>query len=247
MRTCSAFGLLSADDVAVSMQTRLLGVWCPPGPAGSSRGGSAEPASCCPRPSIRARREGGRVCALAAPASVEDVPSTTAQAGQALAFRSEQPAPALQRRVASLAALPISLPVDSSRSRSSGTLKPLPRDVENVADDPSLHNPLARMQRLGTGWMGVRAPALDAWRVCLHALLSWRCGPQALAAARPQQLRGDLWLTTTTVCRVCRRFLSTRASCWRTLLTCTARRGCSWRPRRARRGRCSGRWGGRRA
>lgn len=98
------------------------------------------------------------MCALAAPASVEDVPTTTAQAGQAWAFRLEQPAPPLQRRVASLAALPISLPVDSGSSRSSGALKPLPRNVENVADDPSLHNPLARMQRLGTGWMGVRAP-----------------------------------------------------------------------------------------
>lgn len=33
--------------------------------------------------------------------------------------------------------------------------KPLPRDVENRADDPSLNNPLKRMERLGTGWMGV--------------------------------------------------------------------------------------------
>lgn len=41
-------------------------------------------------------------------------------------------------------------------SSSAGTvLKPLPREVENLADDPSLHNPLQRMQRLGTGWMGV--------------------------------------------------------------------------------------------
>lgn len=34
-------------------------------------------------------------------------------------------------------------------------LKPLPRAVENVADDPSLHNPLQRLHRLGTGWFGV--------------------------------------------------------------------------------------------
>ena len=34
-------------------------------------------------------------------------------------------------------------------------LKPIPRDVEGPADDPSLHNPLQRMERLGTGWMGV--------------------------------------------------------------------------------------------
>jgi len=35
------------------------------------------------------------------------------------------------------------------------SLKPLPRAVENVADDPSLHNPLQRLHRLGTGWFGV--------------------------------------------------------------------------------------------
>lgn len=34
-------------------------------------------------------------------------------------------------------------------------LKPLPREVEGPADDPSLHNPLKRLERLGTGWMGV--------------------------------------------------------------------------------------------
>lgn len=34
-------------------------------------------------------------------------------------------------------------------------LKPLPRNVENIADDPSLGNPLERMQRMGTGWFGV--------------------------------------------------------------------------------------------
>ena len=35
------------------------------------------------------------------------------------------------------------------------SLKPLPRKVEGPADDPRLHNPLQRMERLGTGWMGV--------------------------------------------------------------------------------------------
>lgn len=34
-------------------------------------------------------------------------------------------------------------------------LKPLPRAVENVADDPTLHNPLQRLHRLGPGWFGV--------------------------------------------------------------------------------------------
>ena len=40
------------------------------------------------------------------------------------------------------------------RANSSDTLKPLPRAVESLADDPSLHNPLERMERLGTGWFG---------------------------------------------------------------------------------------------
>eukprot|EP00798_Chlamydomonas_sp_ICE-L_P007855 gene7855-1062_t len=34
-------------------------------------------------------------------------------------------------------------------------LLPLPTDVEGIADDPSVHNPLQRMERLGTGWFGV--------------------------------------------------------------------------------------------
>lgn len=34
-------------------------------------------------------------------------------------------------------------------------MKPLPRNVESPADDPTLHNPLKRMERMGTGWMGV--------------------------------------------------------------------------------------------
>lgn len=34
---------------------------------------------------------------------------------------------------------------------------PLPRAVENAADDPMLHNPLERMERLSTGWFGVIA------------------------------------------------------------------------------------------
>ena len=158
------------------MQTRLLG-WSygASRPAGPSRACHAKPGSWTPRSTFRARREGGTVpCASAAPASVADVPRA-AQAGQAFAFRLEQPAPALQRRAASLAALPISLPVKSSGSGSSGALKPLPRDVENVADDPSLHNPLARMQRLGTGWMGVRHAARAPGEAALHCKRAAPC------------------------------------------------------------------------
>lgn len=42
----------------------------------------------------------------------------------------------------------------SSSSSSSVGLKPLPRDVEGVADDVNLANPLQRMERLGTAWFG---------------------------------------------------------------------------------------------
>eukprot|EP00210_Caulerpa_lentillifera_P004540 g4332.t1 len=34
-------------------------------------------------------------------------------------------------------------------------LKPLPKRVESSTDDPSLNNPLARLERMGTGWFGV--------------------------------------------------------------------------------------------
>ena len=42
-----------------------------------------------------------------------------------------------------------------SRDTPSPALKPLPRKVEGLVDDPRLHNPLQRLERLGTGWMGV--------------------------------------------------------------------------------------------
>lgn len=34
---------------------------------------------------------------------------------------------------------------------------PLPRDVENLADDPNLQNPLQRSERMSTSWFGVSA------------------------------------------------------------------------------------------
>lgn len=34
-------------------------------------------------------------------------------------------------------------------------LMPLPREVEGLVDDPNVHNPLQRLERLGTGWFGV--------------------------------------------------------------------------------------------
>lgn len=64
-------------------------------------------------------------------------------------------------------AVPASVPRDASFVTSSflvdmptapnngGALRPLPRAVENVADDPRLANPLARQERMGTGWLAV--------------------------------------------------------------------------------------------
>lgn len=63
----------------------------------------------------------------------------------------------VQSVITSLTALPASLPIPTGEDRDTAVLKPLPRDVENVADDPSLHNPLARQERLSTGWFGVSA------------------------------------------------------------------------------------------
>jgi hypothetical protein len=47
-------------------------------------------------------------------------------------------------------------------------LLPLPRSVEGVADDPSIHNPLQRQERLSTGWFGV---ILEYEGVCVES--SW--------------------------------------------------------------------------
>ena len=68
------------------------------------------------------------------------------QASQARKFGPNQP------QLVCFAA-PASLP--ESAKDVPASLKPLPRAVENIADDPSLHNPLQRLHRLGTGWFDV--------------------------------------------------------------------------------------------
>jgi len=66
-------------------------------------------------------------------------------------------------------AAPVSVPIGASTQSSDKTdaltLKPLPKDVEGLVDDPSLHNPLLRLQRLGTDWMGV---ILELEGVCVE-------------------------------------------------------------------------------
>ena len=58
-----------------------------------------------------------------------------------------------------LPSVPISVPVllpAREAEAEQEMLMPLPRDVENLADDPQLQNPLQRLERMSTGWFGVR-------------------------------------------------------------------------------------------
>lgn len=70
------------------------------------------------------------------------------------------------------ALLPVPLK-DINHTEEEQILRPLPRDVENLADDPQLHNPLQRSERLSTGWFGVSsrltAPLADQQsHLCKH-------------------------------------------------------------------------------
>ena len=84
-----------------------------------------------------------------------------------------------QSFAASYAAVPASIPMPTGADDAVDVqLKPLPRNVESVADDPSLHNPLARLERLGTGWFGVSLSylaLLDLRPLALRAFNVWIC------------------------------------------------------------------------
>ena len=76
--------------------------------------------------------------------------------------------------ITSLAALPASIPAAPTGENSKEqALKALP-PLENVADDPSLHNPLARLERLGTGWFGVRSDPSSYGLHCIVSSLAWQ-------------------------------------------------------------------------
>lgn len=51
------------------------------------------------------------------------------------------------------ALLPV--PVRELQPTEEEALLPLPKDVENLADDPGLQNPLQRSERMSTNWFGV--------------------------------------------------------------------------------------------
>lgn len=59
---------------------------------------------------------------------------------------------ATQRVAYSTVSVPVKPVVEEAEA-----LQPLPRRVESPADEPSLHNPLERAERLGTSWFGVIA------------------------------------------------------------------------------------------
>lgn len=83
----------------------------------------------------------------------------------------------------SLTSTPAPVPVREVSDRAE--LKPLPRAVENVADDPALHNPLARQNRLSPGWMGVRALTshYGPGSFCTAAQSCWCYARQTCASA----------------------------------------------------------------
>eukprot|EP00798_Chlamydomonas_sp_ICE-L_P017414 gene17414-23714_t len=94
--------------------------------------------------------EGCRVRNLA-PASSSRVPRV--QVSRPTRMSSSQQAPRhIMARAHSY--VPVSV-VERLKEQEMEQLAPLPVDVEGLADDPSVHNPLQRMERLGTGWFSV--------------------------------------------------------------------------------------------
>ncbi len=51
----------------------------------------------------------------------------------------------------------IPVPVREIAPSEEEALMPMPKDVENLADDPNLQNPLQRSERMSTSWFGVSA------------------------------------------------------------------------------------------
>ena len=55
----------------------------------------------------------------------------------------------------------IPVPVREIAPSEEEALMPMPKDVENLADDPNLQNPLQRSERMSTSWFGVSADLLQ--------------------------------------------------------------------------------------
>ena len=60
----------------------------------------------------------------------------------------------------------------------------MPRSVEGLVDDPSLHNPLQRQERLSTGWFGC---ILEVEGVLIES--SWETHTQVRATASSSAFR----------------------------------------------------------
>lgn len=79
-------------------------------------------------------------------------------------------------------------------SLDSGGLSPMPKNVENRADDPSLKNPLQRHNRLSTSWMGV---IVELEGVCVEyerkdvVVEAWKRTAEEVGKGVPMQFQLD--------------------------------------------------------
>ena len=79
-------------------------------------------------------------------------------------------------------------------SLDSGGLSPMPKNVENRADDPSLKNPLQRHNRLSTSWMGV---IVELEGVCVEyerkdvVVEAWKRAAEEVGKGVPMQFQLD--------------------------------------------------------
>ena len=90
-----------------------------------------------------------------------------------------------------------STPIFSDGYSSSGSdseLAPMPKNVENRADDPSLKNPLERHNRLSTSWMGV---IMELEGVCVEyekkdvVVEAWKRTAEEVGKPAPMQFQYD--------------------------------------------------------
>ncbi|KAI8470763.1 MAG: HAD-like domain-containing protein [Monoraphidium minutum] len=124
-------------------------------------GGLRPPACAVARPAAPVRAAALFAAATTAPCGAPAAPARAAPRRPAAA----PPRPPRRPRASILARFSAAVPAPVAAPGPGGSggagaaeiALPLPRAVESAADDPLLHNPLERMERLGTGWFGVIA------------------------------------------------------------------------------------------
>ncbi len=87
----------------------------------------------------------------------------------------------------------------------------MPREVEGLVDDPSVHNPLQRMERLGTGWFGV---IMEVEGVLFQDTWEAHSEVRALLLAASQAAWGQLGLALTSTTKGCARWQVPLLSPW---------------------------------